>query len=151
MKATPIYSEEELTKLWQQDKDREKKIIEKMLQENITYGEASGEYEFLNKNEKEFKAYLKIINNELDTNVEIIKHGFENCHALASLFFFHLKLFLYKRSIKISIDKILIIQNLKLKIKICCDPFQNQFAKGTSHFLDRPLSCPVMNNHFCRH
>ena len=52
---------------------------------------------------------------------------------------------------KISIDKILIIQNLKLKIKICCDPFQNQFAKGTSHFLDRPLSCPVMNNHFCRH
>ena len=78
MKATPIYSEEELTKLWQQDKDREKKIIERMLQENITYGEASGEYEFLNKNEKEFKAYLKIINNELDTNVEIIKHGFEN-------------------------------------------------------------------------
>ena len=24
-------------------------------------------------------------------------------------------------------------------------------SKGTSHFLDRPLSCPVMNNHFCRH
>ena len=64
------------------------------------------------------------------------------------LILFHLKLFLYKRSIKISIDKILIIQNLKLKIKICCDPFQNQFAKGHFSFSGSPLSCPVTNNHF---
>lgn len=77
MKSTKVYIDEELKELRDQDKIREHKIIEKMLANGVTYGEASGEYEFLNQSYEDFQKYLKSINNELDSNVEIVRYGFE--------------------------------------------------------------------------
>lgn len=77
MKSARVYTEEELKDLWEKDKEREHKIVEKMLNEGISYGEASGEYEFLNQPYEDFQEYLKSIDNDLDRNVEITKYGFE--------------------------------------------------------------------------
>lgn len=77
MAETPVYTEAELKELRKKDEKREQQIIEKMMEENISWGEASGEYEFLNQSEEEFKIYLKSINNDLDVNVEITRYGFE--------------------------------------------------------------------------
>lgn len=77
MSETPVYTESQLKELQKKDESRERKIIEKMLDKNISYGEASGEYEFLNQPYEEFTIYLKSINNDLDINVEITRYGFE--------------------------------------------------------------------------
>ena len=77
MKNTPVYTQDELKKLWEKDRERELEIARKMLDEHITYGQASGEYDFLNKETEEFREYLKSINNDLDVNIEIVRYGFE--------------------------------------------------------------------------
>ena len=74
--AAPVYSEQQLKDLWEKDKVRRRAAIERMFDEGVSYGVATGTPAFLNQPEDQFFAYLKKIDNELDEQVKIVGEAF---------------------------------------------------------------------------
>lgn len=78
MKSSPAYTQEELELLWEKDRKRQQEIIEKMFDDGVSWGVASGGHEFLNQPEDKFYAHLKKIDNNLEEQVNIVYKDFEN-------------------------------------------------------------------------
>ncbi len=77
MASTAPFSDQELQALWEKDKKRERAVVELILSEGVTFGEASGGHDFLNQSEENFKAYIKGINIDLVQQVAIVLHDFK--------------------------------------------------------------------------
>ena len=65
MIITPVYTQNQLEELWEQDRVRIKNVIERMLETGEAYGVASGGPDFLNQSEEKFRQYLKKTDNDL--------------------------------------------------------------------------------------